>query len=165
MNLFKNSKFKIILFIYSSSILYYNIYFVYESTFSRFWQFLSGILSNSYYVGTKNKKILLLISFSILLFPLRLNRNIFSFLIVVCCSLLISSISDFNFLQFRKLRRVINVFVFLGDISYVLYLVHWPIISYMRFKFLKNSSESIGKYFNLNHMVTESFRHSLWSYW
>ena len=121
------------------------MYFLYESTFSRIWEFFSGVLSQSYSVNTKNKEILISISFLILLFPLKLNRNTFSFIIVSCCSLLISSESDLYFLGFWKFRVVKTIFVFLGDVSYVLYLIHWPIISYTKFKILKNNSGGIGE--------------------
>ena len=122
----------------------------YESMLSRIWQFSVGIAAQSYRLNFVNFSSVLCNIFTqaILFFcvvleflPVALNREVVSILCVVSSGFLIaisSSGEESPFSVYLMNDMIKKVLVYCGDFSYILYLVHWPLITY--FHFIKEDS-------------------------
>ena len=108
----------------------------------RIWELLFGCLISLYLFKNKiqSSNIISILSFLIMLYCIilfdeqNLSREIFTLMIIVSTSLLIIFISKNNFIG----KILVNKFlVFIGLISYSLYLVHQPVISFLNIYFLK----------------------------
>ena len=103
--------------------------FVFYSPLTRLWEFSAGVLaanvSKNYFLGNKQGfglQYLLAFSLAIVLFlPLGLSTGFATILIVVCTAFLVRLGYRENFISSRFL-------VWLGDRSYSIYLVHFPVI-------------------------------------
>lgn len=150
-NLFKQSKFIILIVLLMSSLTYQCMMKSevtrYQSMFCRVWQFICGIFVQSYelnYFDYINSifhnmiiQLILLICLIVEFFPLyEFNRELASIICVFITALLLSTSTSNENSPFRYLlmsQTLQKYFVFCGDISYVLYLTHWPLITYYRF--------------------------------
>uniref|UniRef100_A0A914PGQ5 SGNH domain-containing protein n=1 Tax=Panagrolaimus davidi TaxID=227884 RepID=A0A914PGQ5_9BILA len=101
----------------------------------RIWQFIAGILAHSVSVKQPFPEIsygFLGITIGLIFMPFKINNAIISLLAIICASTTIV-LSNSEYHPFKKFIPNLNIyqnFIFLGDISYVLYLIHWPIITY-----------------------------------
>lgn len=122
----------------------------YENTISRLWQFLVGIVAaqQSFKVHKYICRFLFVIASALIFYPISLSQGLASFITVVIVAVVISfsssKYSPFDFLPFY------SGMVYLGDISYALYLIHWPLITYMKYCTINAMLSPFGKnFFNL----------------
>ena len=144
MNFFPKHKFSLIISCFLLSFIY-NVYSTqYESTFSRIWQFMAGIAAQSYPVQkqySKKSKYYFILCLFVVFLPFELNRFMASFIAIISSSILIASSQDGSDSPFKnalKIETFKKPLVFLGDVSYVLYLIHWPVVTYSRFIILED---------------------------
>ena len=119
----------------------------YESLFCRIWQFAYGILAQSLPVINIQPQIyvthiLILLIITVLICPFTLPTIFISFtvLTVVAVVVIFSSQND-PFKNLTKISgRTLSLIISLGDISYILYLIHWPLLTYIRFSSVSRRS-------------------------
>ncbi len=110
-------------------------------TTSRIWEFLAGAIC--FYISKKNKYENILYTCGVILIFLSLfffskgvnNPSINNIIPVIGTCLIITSNSNYNFL--KKILSL-KLFVFIGLVSYSLYLVHFPVISFSEYIFKEN---------------------------
>ena len=136
MNFFPKYKLSLISLIFGTSLIYNLHIFQYESTLSKIWQFMTGIAAQSYAIQEKNqiklRRYFVLCLFVVFL-PFEFNSFITSSIAVLRSS---SNGADSPFKGILEVKTFGEPLVFLGDISYILYLTHWPVVVYSRFTML-----------------------------
>jgi peptidoglycan/LPS O-acetylase OafA/YrhL len=142
----------LLILILTSSLLYQitstNPITQYEGLFCRIWQFTFGMLAQTLPVLTIKwlPSILLLGASTAIFCSFLLPRLVVSFFTITMAAGIIS-MSTSQFHPFKSLlhkQKIINWLVILGDISYVIYLIHWPLITYSRVI----STKSVFTYFD-----------------
>ena len=103
--------------------------FVFYSPLTRFWEFSAGVLAaeitKGYAIGTKHifglKYLLAFTLVIVLVLPIGLSSGIATILIVVCAAFLVR-------LDYRESYIPSRLLVWIGDRSYSIYLVHFPVV-------------------------------------
>lgn len=117
----------------------------YEFLFSRLWQFVIGIGAGSVTVETKQKylHLALILVLIPLFFPIQLPVIFLNIVVMITGAIIAASSASITpFFSFFNLPYLDLI----GEVSYIIYLLHWPLITYMRYSSEKSQLSIFGSF-------------------